>query len=126
MKNEDEEELEYTADLVKHRQVFTRKPQPIERLVNRVITRRGVTQIQARNELLQAWAAICNPELLKYTRVISVRNRKLEIKVANSLVNQQLTFDQTSLLRLLQEKLPQTKLQGLVFKIGTIESSEDI
>jgi hypothetical protein len=125
MKDEAEKEFEYTADLVKHRQVFVRKPQAIDRLVNRVIARRGVTQIQAREELLRAWAAACNPDLLKFTRVMSVRNRKLEVKVANSLVNQQLTFDQAKLLRSLQEKIPEAKLQGLAFKIGSVENIEE-
>ena len=124
MKNEEQEDFEYAADLVKHRQVFTRKPQQIDRLVNRVIARRGVTQIQAREELLQAWAAACHPDLLKQTRVVSIRNRKLEIRVANSLVNQQLSFDQARLLRVLQEKMPEAKLQGLIFKIGITESPE--
>jgi hypothetical protein len=125
MKDEAEEEFEYTADLVKHRQVYVRKPQAIDRLVNRVIARRGVTQIQAREELLRAWAAACHPDLLKFTRVMSVRNRKLEVKVANSLVNQQLTFDQAKLLRSLQEKIPEAKLQGLAFKIGSVENIEE-
>jgi predicted nucleic acid-binding Zn ribbon protein len=125
MKDEAEEEFEYTADLVKHRQVFRRIPQAIDRLVNRVIARRGVTQIQARDELLRAWAAACDPDLVKFTRVGSVRNRKLEIKVANSLVNQQLTFDQSKLLRSLQERIPEAKLQGLVFKIGNVDSTEE-
>jgi len=110
---------------VKHRQVFRRIPQAIDRLVNRVIARRGVTQIQARDELLRAWAAACDPDLVKFTRVGSVRNRKLEIKVANSLVNQQLTFDQSKLLRSLQERIPEAKLQGLVFKIGNVDSTEE-
>ena len=125
MKNEEEKEFEYTADLVKHRQVFTRKPQAIERLVNRVISRRGVSEIQGRDELLRAWATTCNPDLLKHTRVLTLRNRKLEVRVANSLVNQQLAFDQTRLLRSLQEKIPEAKLQGLVFKIGIIENTDD-
>ena len=75
-------------------------------------------------ELLQAWAAACHPDLLKQTRVVSIRNRKLEIRVANSLVNQQLSFDQARLLRVLQEKMPEAKLQGLIFKIGITESPE--
>lgn len=121
MKNEDEEEFEYTAELVKHRQVFIRKPQPIERLVKRVITRRGVTQNQAREELLRAWEAVCDPELVKQTRVLSLRSRKLEVGVANSLINQQLSFDRARMLRALQEKLPEAKLQGIVFKLGFMD-----
>lgn len=125
MKDEAEEEFEYTVDLVKHRQVYVRKPQTIDRLVNRVIARRGVTHIQAREELLRAWAATCDPDLLKFTQVMSVRNRKLEIKVANSLVNQQLTFDQAKILRSLQEKIPEAKLQGLAFKVGSVDNIEE-
>jgi hypothetical protein len=122
MTAEEEEELEYTAELVKHRQVFRRVPQAIDRLLNRVISRRGVSQVQSREELLAAWQAVCDPEFLVHTRVVSLRNKRLEIRVANSLINQHLNFDKVRLLAALQQRLPEAKLQGLVFKTGPVEA----
>lgn len=124
MKSEEEAELEYTADLVKQRQVFSPSPQPVKRLVNRVITRRGVTQIEGREELVAAWKAVCDPQLLPHTQVMALRHQKLEIRVGHSLVNQQLRFEQERLLSGLQERLPQIKLKGLVFKTGLIDPDQ--
>jgi hypothetical protein len=123
MKSEEEAELELTADLVKHRQVFTPIPQQIQRLVNRVIARRGVTQIQGRDELIAAWQAVCDPQLVNHTQVLALRHKKLEVRVGHSLINQQLNFEKDRLLAALQEKLPQVNLQGLIFKTGPVNPS---
>jgi len=123
MKSEEEEEFEFTAELVKHRQVFTPVPQSIQRLINRVIARRGVTQVQARDELIASWRSVCNPQFVNHTQVLALRHRKLEVRVGHSLINQQLNFEKDRLLLALQQKLPQANLQGLVFKTGPVDPS---
>lgn len=123
MKSEEEMEFEQTVDLVKHRQVFSPVPQPVQRWINRVIARRGVTQIQARDELVAAWRKVCDPQLVNHTQVLTLRHKKLEVRVGHSLINQQLNFEKEQLLAALQQQLPQMNLQGLVFKTGPVDPS---
>lgn len=121
MQPDDDQELKQAIELVAHRQVFARRPQTVGRWIGRVVARRGISSGQAQAELQQAWREICDPILINQTQVLSIRHRKLQVRVGNSLINQQLHFDRARLLQELQTRFPHLSLQGLVFQTGSID-----
>lgn len=119
--NDDSFELAQAARLIRQRQISPRMPRPIRKLVNQVISRRGLAQTAVQAELVQAWNQVCPTETVSQTSVGPVRNGNFQVFVANSLVNQQLNFEKAKLLAALREQLPQAKLKGMVFKVTPID-----
>lgn len=116
--NDDEREFEAAARQITRLQRPGRTPRGMSKLVSQVIARRGIAQAASNEDVVQAWRLTCNGKWSDQTRVGPIRRGRLEIQVANSLVNQEMNFEKTKLLESMQQKMPHAKLKDISFRIG--------
>ncbi len=96
-------------------------PQRVAEVVSRLLTKRGYTNVQAKSELESVWQAAAGPTIAKHTRPGSISRGTWEILVRNSSLIQELSFQQTQILRAVQQAVPQHKIAKLKFRVGPIE-----
>lgn len=97
------------------------KPRQIGELIAELLTRRNYGKVQTQQQFIEAWEAAVEPSLASQTRVGSIRKGTLEVTVSNSTLVQELSFRQHEILRQLQEKLPDEKLEKIRFRVGPID-----
>ena len=119
--NDDEIELQRTARMVESRQIFIGIPKTIGRLAARVIGKYAVAAEQATNHLSQAWINVAGAEYQDSTFVGSVKRNRLEVTCANSLINQQLTFQKQRLVEGMKHEVPGLKINDINFRIGPVQ-----
>ncbi len=93
-------------------------PRRISVVVNQLLARRGYAQVQAVMELQESFAAIVGPALASHARAGNLKNGKLEILVADSSTMQEMVFMKRQLLQSLQQKLPQSGIKEIKYRIG--------
>jgi hypothetical protein len=123
MMNDDEIELRQTARMVESRQIFIGTPKTIGRLAARVLSTHAVAAEQSTNNLLEAWIKVAGAEYQDSTFVGSVKRNRLEITCANSLINQQLTFQKQQLVEGMNREVPNLKIKDISFRIGPVQSA---
>jgi hypothetical protein len=87
-------------------------------VVSQLLARRGYAQIQASQELEAIVRESLDPRLAGQIRIGRLRAGTLELVVRDSVVLQELSFQQATLLAHLQSKLTTTKLKRLRLLIG--------
>ncbi len=118
-KNDEEIEFDKAAKLLATRQWHARRPKSAGTLAGKVITRHGVAAVQSTNEMETAWHTIA-AQWKPVTNVGPLRRGKLEIIVANSMVNQQLTFEKKKLIDAMNKQLKTQTIQELTFRVGQV------
>ncbi len=118
--NYDDQDFDNAEKLVKGRQFFVRKPQKSANLIAQLLARKGYGQQKTANEIDETWNAIAADAWREQTRVGTIRRGVLEIVVSTSVLNQRLEFDKKRLLKELNQRLPQIKLNDIRFRIGNI------
>ena len=94
-------------------------PENIGDILGRLFTSRGWGRKNDRIRLESAWADAAGPELLKDTRVLSIRCGVLEVEVRNAVLIQELTqFHKRPLLGKLRKAMPGVTLTDLKFRAG--------
>ena len=106
--------------LIKQRTRYGVRPKTASHLVNQLLSRHGIAQQQNANELQSAWDNVVGPKWNQLTRPAILKRGVLEIVVANSLVNQQLTFEKQKLIKSMQKLMPEMKLKDLRFRVGNV------
>ena len=89
-------------------------------MVNQLLTRHGISQQQHNQQLRSNWNAAVGPKWNQLSLAGSISRGVLEVTVANSLVNQQLTFEKKKLLTTMQKLMPEAKLKNLRFRVGNV------
>jgi predicted nucleic acid-binding Zn ribbon protein len=106
------------------RRFYARRPKRIGNVVAQLVQRKGYAQIRAAGEREEAWrdalAGQGGEQWIATTRVAGLRRGVFEIQVANSLLMQELTFQKESLLKRLQDALPEDKIKRIKFSVGQI------
>lgn len=83
-----------------------RGPQPIGRLVSRLLARTGYDREQATDQLVTAWQEAVPANLAGHARPGLVRRGVLEVFASHSAIIQELNYLKPILLAALQERLP--------------------
>jgi hypothetical protein len=96
-------------------------PQRVADVVSKLLTKRGYANVQQKSELLEVWNKAAGALIAKHTRPGKVTRGTWEIVVRNSSLLQELSFQQTAILRAVQQAVPEQKIQKLKFKVGPIE-----
>jgi len=107
-------------DLVKQRTLYGVRPKKARSLVNQLLTRRGIAQQQHNQQLRSNWDAAVGPKWNQLSLAGNISRGVLEVTVANSMVNQQLTFEKKKLLTTMQKLMPEAKLKDLRFRVGNV------
>jgi predicted nucleic acid-binding Zn ribbon protein len=84
----------------------SRGPQPIGRIVSRLLARTGYHREQASDTLFAAWRAAVPAELVAHSRPGLVRRGVLEVFVSHSAIVQEFSFHKHAVLAALRESLP--------------------
>jgi predicted nucleic acid-binding Zn ribbon protein len=98
-----------------------RGPVAIQNVLSELMARRGFARVQSTEALEAAWREAAGPLVAKYTRAGQIRGGTLEVRVANSTLVQELTFQKAALLEAITKLLPDEKIKNLRFRTGTIE-----
>ena len=97
---------------------FGVRPKTLKSVINRVMAKKGYGHQQTNNQIAEAWSEVVPDGLGGMTRVAQVRRGVLEIYVNNPMVLQQMGFLQRDLLKKLQQRLKDTPIKSLRFKLG--------
>jgi predicted nucleic acid-binding Zn ribbon protein len=100
---------------------MARGPQAIGNVLSELMARRGYARVQSAGAYEAAWREAAGPLVAEYTRVGLLRRGTLEIVVANSTLVQEMGFQKSAMLKSLAELLPDEGIEGLRFRVGTIE-----
>ena len=100
---------------------FISPPPHVADIMSRLLTKRGYANIQQKSSLESVWQAAAGEVLAKHTRPGKISRGTWEITVRNSSLLQELSFQQTQILRAVQQAVPDQKIQKLKFKVGPVE-----
>ncbi|OHB81767.1 MAG: hypothetical protein A2W31_07455 [Planctomycetes bacterium RBG_16_64_10] len=100
-------------------------PKPAARVVADVIRLRGYARCQSRHQLEDAWrraldGATHRCSVVNQSRLGRLRRGVLEVWVANSAVNQELTFCKRVILTRLAELVPEQGVRDLRIRVGNV------
>ena len=103
------------------RQKFRRAPKKMADVVSNLMARRGYAQAQTAGDLQAAWNQAAGESIAGHTRAGTVRRGVLQVFVRNSLVMQELTFQQKPILAKLKKLVPDQKIRSLRLQVGAID-----
>ena len=112
-------EMRFLQEDLERKRPPRRRPQRIRESVAKLMARRGYGQIQTGARRRELWRKAAGA-MAKHSQVSEVRRGTLIVIVRSSLVLQQLTFQQSQLLRRLSELAPEEQITRLQFRIGDI------
>lgn len=98
-----------------------RAPRKAADIVAGLLARRGYGRVQAGSRAQAAWADAVGPKMAAHSRPGSVRRGVLDVVVRNSAAIQELTFQKKSLLKKLNQSLPEENITGLKFRVGPVD-----
>ena len=96
----------------------SRGPQPIGRIVSRLLARTGYDRERGSEAMLTAWAATVPGSLAAHSRPGEVRRGVLEVLVTHSAVAQEFAFHKPAVLAGLREKLPAAGITDLRCRVA--------
>jgi len=120
MKPQPNQDEQYLSEDYRRRRVPIRPAKAIGSVMGQLLAKKGYGQVQAAKSCASAWQEAVGNRFEKDTRCGSVRRGILEITVRNSLVLQELTFLKTQLVKDLARLVPEHKITGLKFKVGSL------
>ncbi len=101
---------------------YAQQPRSIGSVLSTVVLNKRYACVEANEQIKRVWAELVGPETAARSQAIGVKRGQFEIVVAHSALAQQLSFQKLKLLAGLRTALPEIKIDGLKFKVGTIES----
>ncbi len=112
-----EQEFQQAVRLIEQRRIYFRRPSTPARLIPKIIASSGIGNQQAASETAAAWQQVAGTQWSTCSLAGLVRRGHLEVTVTDSMVLQQLTFQQTELLNGMNRLLPAAKLKGIRFRV---------
>lgn len=97
-----------------------RQPKKLANVLAQLLTKRGYGATTGDARLREAWATVVGPAMAKQCEATRLNRGKLEVIVANSLVRQEIQFDERRFLKRIQAKLPDANITGLRFRVGKL------
>jgi predicted nucleic acid-binding Zn ribbon protein len=103
------------------RPVPRRGPRALGSVLSELFARRGFAQIEADRQWQEIWSEVAGADVASHSRVVGLRGGCLEVVVDSSVLVQELaTFQREKLLGEIRERLPQTRLRSLRFRVGPL------
>lgn len=103
------------------RPVPRRGPRALSSVLSELFARRGFAQTEADQQWQQIWLDVAGPDVAGHSRVAGLRGGCLEIVVDSSVLVQELaTFRREKLLGAIRQRLPQSRLRSLRFRVGPL------
>lgn len=96
-------------------------PKKIGTIVADLVNRRGYARVISATTCQEAWVTAAGPAMARFTRVGEIRRGVLEVRVANSTMLQEITFQKVAILDRLKALLPEEKLREVRFRVGPID-----
>ncbi len=103
------------------KQRYIPPPPRVAEIMSKLLTKRGYANVQQKSELEEVWNKAAGEMISKHTRPGKISRGTWEIVVRNSSMLQEISFQQTQILRAVQQAAPNQKIQKLKFKVGPIE-----
>ncbi|HUT13483.1 MAG TPA: DUF721 domain-containing protein [Thermoguttaceae bacterium] len=100
---------------------MSRGPRRIGDVLTELMARRGYARVQSAEAMETAWREAAGAMMGRYTQPGALRRGTLEVVVANSTLMQELTFQKPTLLKTLNELLPDEKIKNLRFRVGAVD-----
>lgn len=98
-------------------------PANLSEVLSGLVSQFGIGRKREDDELEDVWKELAG-ELATYSRVSGVRRGALEVLVSDAIFVQELLFRKTELLAELKERLPDSGVEDLRFRIGSVEKSQ--
>ena len=113
--------IDFEAKRERHRRWFyANQPKTLRNVLGQLITKRGYGQLQANEQLERAWSEVVGAPLCEMSRACRVYRGKVEVVVANSVAQQELTFRKDQLVDALRERLPGSRINGIRLRVGRL------
>ena len=90
----------------------------IDQVVAELLSQRGYAQAFVNEELRTVWNQIVGTQMAEISRPGKIRNGVLDVFVANSTANQELTFRRRELAEKLAEALPKHSISDLRIRVS--------
>lgn len=94
------------------------RPAKLGDLLAQLFATRGYGRVEATRQLSDVWKELVGPLLFAQTKLGGPRRGTLEVRVANSVLLQELTFRQQELLERFQREIPEAKVARIKFRVG--------
>jgi predicted nucleic acid-binding Zn ribbon protein len=101
---------------------YARQPRSIGSVLSKVVLAKRYACVETSEQLKRVWAELVGPDTAARSQAMGVKRGQFEIVVAHSAMAQQLSFQKVKLMAGLRAALPEIKIDGLRFKVGSIES----
>jgi predicted nucleic acid-binding Zn ribbon protein len=101
---------------------YARQPRAIGSVLASVVLKKRYACVETGEQLRRVWNELVSPATAARTEPVGVKRGKFEIVVAHSALAQELSFEKVRLLAGLRTALPDTKIDDLRFRVGSVES----
>src|SRR5690606_25265165 len=101
---------------------YARQPRSIASVLSTVVLSKRYACVETSEQLKRVWTELVGPTTAARSQALGVKRGQFEVVVAHSALAQQLSFQKVKLLAGLRAALPETKTDGLRFKVGSLES----
>ena len=118
---DEQQEIELLNEELLARQRHPREPVRIREVLSQLMSRRGYGQSNSNKQKQQAWRQACGEPLGAHSRAGNLNRGTLTVFVRNSMVLQELTFQQHEIIQRLAEIYPDLKVKALRMRVGVIE-----
>ncbi|MEL6896608.1 MAG: DUF721 domain-containing protein [Planctomycetota bacterium] len=98
-----------------------RGPQPFQAIVNRLLSRRGYTDVLGAQQMLEVLQEVMGQEMMPRLAIGRLRRGVLELYCNDSVTMQEATFQKRRLVRKLQQALPDSKIDDVRLKVRVVE-----
>jgi len=95
-------------------------PQPVARVISRLLSSRGYDREQSAGRLATAWAEVAPPAFRNRSRAGAVRRGVLEVVVSHSALVQEMGFHKEEVLRRLGEAVPAEGIADIKCRVGDV------
>lgn len=116
----EQQEIERLNEELKRRQFHPRLPSRAGDVLNQLMAKRGYNQRQANSARERAWAEAAGEKIAQQSKAVRLSRGVLTVIVVNSVVMQELIFQQATLTKRMNEADPDLQVKSLRFRVGAI------
>lgn len=114
-------ETRWAVDSIRRRRRRPATGRAVRHAVAQVLSRLRVGEAESRRQLREAWQEAVPSIIAEYAVPTRIRNRVLNVVVADSLVSQEIALQQAEIIANLQRQLPDRRIEGIRCEVGRIQ-----
>ena len=100
------------------RQVHRRKPKQVNQIIGQLMAKKGFNQNESLQQIQSIWESLVDGRLKGKSLATGIRGGKLTVVVKNAVVNQELSFAKTDLLKKIKNSPIGNRVKDIRFQIG--------